>query len=67
MSNTENNTRRELLTASVSAFALTIARSQRKVKTVGYGKCADCSCPGFVGSSSTCSRSGCGHHYDRHW
>jgi hypothetical protein len=34
---------------------------------VGYGKCARCSCPGFFGSSYTCSRGGCGHHYDEHW
>lgn len=33
----------------------------------GYGKCSECSCPGFVGSGNTCSRSGCGHHYDSHW
>ncbi len=33
----------------------------------GYGKCADCSCPGFTGSGYTCTRGGCGHHYDRHW
>jgi hypothetical protein len=32
-----------------------------------YGKCSRCSCPGFSGSGSTCSRSGCGHHYDQHW
>ena len=35
--------------------------------SVGYGKCARCSCPGFFGSSYTCSRGGCGHHYDEHW
>jgi hypothetical protein len=33
----------------------------------GYGGCSSCSCPGFYGSGSTCSRSGCGHHYDSHW
>lgn len=33
----------------------------------GYGRCSRCSCPGFYGSSYTCSRGGCGHHYDQHW
>jgi hypothetical protein len=32
----------------------------------GYGKCSACSCPGFFGSGYTCSRGGCGHHYDQH-
>jgi hypothetical protein len=32
-----------------------------------YGKCSRCSCPGFSGSGYTCSRGGCGHHYDLHW
>jgi hypothetical protein len=32
-----------------------------------YGKCSKCSCPGFYGSGYTCSRGGCGHHYDSHW
>ena len=31
------------------------------------GSCSCCSCPGFFGSSYTCSRNGCGHHYDEHW
>jgi hypothetical protein len=34
----------------------------------GYGKCTQCSCPGFSGTSGyTCNRGGCGHHYDVHW
>jgi len=33
----------------------------------GPGSCRDCSCPEFYGSGYTCSRGGCGHHYDRHW
>lgn len=33
---------------------------------LNYGKCSQCSCPGFVGSGYTCTRSGCGHHYDEH-
>lgn len=33
----------------------------------GYGKCSRCRCPGFTGSSYTCSRGGCGHHYNEHW
>lgn len=33
----------------------------------GAGQCADCSCPSYFGSSYTCSRGGCQHHYDRHW
>jgi hypothetical protein len=32
----------------------------------GYGKCSACSCPGFSGSGYTCTRGGCGHHYDQH-
>jgi hypothetical protein len=35
--------------------------------TAGYGKCSSCSCPGFSGSGYTCTRGGCGHHYDSHW
>lgn len=34
-----------------------------------YGRCAECNCSGYQGSSVTtnnfCSR--CGHHYDDHW
>ncbi len=43
--------------------------SYKKTKKIkfGYGGCSQCSCPGFVGGSSTCSRSGCNHHYDEHW
>lgn len=43
----------------------------RRVKLLfgKYGRCAECNCPGYQGSSSTthnfCSR--CGHHYDDHW
>jgi len=33
----------------------------------GYGRCSECSCPGFQGSGYTCTRGGCGHHYDQHW
>lgn len=34
----------------------------------GYGRCSQCSCPGFIGSGTyTCQRSGCGHHWDEHW
>jgi hypothetical protein len=33
----------------------------------GYGRCSQCSCPGFTGSGYTCTRGGCGHHYDSHW
>jgi hypothetical protein len=32
-----------------------------------YGRCHDCSCPGYQGSGYTCSRGGCRHHYDRHY
>lgn len=32
-----------------------------------YGKCSRCSCPGFTASGYTCSRGGCGHHYNEHW
>ncbi len=31
------------------------------------GSCSACSCPEFFGASYTCSRNGCGHHYDEHW
>lgn len=37
---------------------------------MGYGKCRHykCSCPGFYAVSGyTCTRGGCGHHYDEHW
>ena len=34
---------------------------------LGYGQCSSCSCPGFSGSGYTCSRGGCGHHYNTHW
>ncbi len=33
----------------------------------GYGNCTACPCPGFTGSTYTCDRGGCGHHYDSHW
>jgi hypothetical protein len=33
----------------------------------GYGRCSQCSCPGFRGPEYTCWRSGCSHHYDQHW
>lgn len=33
---------------------------------LSYGRCSQCSCPGFIGSGYTCTRSGCGHHYDEH-
>jgi hypothetical protein len=32
----------------------------------GYGRCEQCSCPGFLGSGYTCTRGGCDHHYDEH-
>jgi len=31
-----------------------------------YGPCSECNCPGFVGPDFTCTRGGCGHHYDVH-
>ncbi len=31
-----------------------------------YGPCTECNCPGFVGPDFTCTRGGCGHHYDVH-
>jgi hypothetical protein len=40
---------------------------QGKSPSPGYGRCSRCSCPGFFGSGYTCSRGGCGHHYDSHW
>ena len=35
----------------------------------GYGRCHQykCSCFGFQGSGYTCTRGGCGHHYDLHY
>lgn len=48
---------------TLTASAKKIGRANK----LGYGKCSKCSCPGFQGNSSTCSRSGCGHHYDDHW
>jgi hypothetical protein len=30
------------------------------------GRCRNCSCPGFQGVGYTCTRGGCGHHYDLH-
>jgi len=64
---TNQKSRRELL-ASVSWVVLAVPpRSAELRKQVGYGKCADCACPSYVGSFTACSRSGCGHHYDRHW
>ena len=34
-----------------------------------YGRChaSNCSCFAFQGSGYTCTRGGCGHHYDRHY
>jgi hypothetical protein len=31
------------------------------------GSCSCCSCREYFGSGYSCSRSGCGHHYDDHW
>lgn len=38
-----------------------------KKAEAGWGKCSKCSCPGFQGSGYTCTRGGCGHHYDSHY
>jgi hypothetical protein len=48
--------------ATFTASGLTAPQPHR-----GYGKCHKCSCPGFQGSTYTCSRGGCKHHYDCHW
>jgi hypothetical protein len=45
---------------------LGLATSPKKAEAK-YGRCSKCSCPGFTGSGYTCSRGGCGHHYDMHW
>lgn len=37
------------------------------VEQAKYGRCAKCSCPQFQGNGSTCTRNGCGHHFDNHW
>jgi hypothetical protein len=42
------------------------AESNDRVEA-GYGRCSRRSCPGFRGNGYTCSRGGCGHHYDSHW
>jgi hypothetical protein len=51
-----------LLAAGVGTVAALPAKPQP-----AYGKCHDCSCPGFQGTGYTCTRGGCKHHYDRHY
>ncbi|MEW6301163.1 MAG: hypothetical protein AB1671_26090 [Thermodesulfobacteriota bacterium] len=63
-------TRRALLKHAIAwglGLLAAISAGTGKEVAAGYGKCSRCSCPGFYGSGSTCSRSGCGHHYDEHW
>ena len=51
--------------AGVISLLVPLTRSQKA--EARYGRCTKCSCPGFTGSGYTCSRGGCGHHYDVHW
>ena len=41
-------------------------QGQDQTFVLSYGRCSQCSCPGFIGSGYSCARSGCGHHYDEH-
>jgi hypothetical protein len=46
---------------------MTLTRAIAKLfKLAGYGACTQCNCPGFIGSTYTCTRGDCGHHYDSH-
>jgi len=49
------------------AVSLLIPLTLHKKAEAGYGRCTQCSCPGFTGSGYTCGRGGCGHHYNSHW
>jgi hypothetical protein len=67
--------RRILLGSVIASVAYPTAGEARRLSPVAkfpyrlakYGNCSRCSCPSFLGSSYTCSRRGCGHHYDDHW
>lgn len=47
--------------------ALTLGAAETDEVRDGYGRCSSCSCPSYSGSGYTCSRGGCGHHYNVHW
>jgi hypothetical protein len=51
------------LKTATTALATRIAKL---FKLANYGACTLCNCPGFQGSDYTCTRGGCGHHYDSH-
>lgn len=60
------------LLSTSAALLLPAADSPRAIKpdtAYGYGRCHayKCSCFGFQGTGYTCTRGGCGHHYDLHY
>lgn len=65
--NISANTTHDLLIETQPLHSHAIAHGKQTHSVVlSYGRCSQCSCPGFIGSSYTCARSGCGHHYDEH-
>ncbi len=53
----------------LSIIGTAAARPQTPAPVPGFGRChaSHCSCFRFQGSGYTCTRGGCGHHYDRHY
>ncbi len=66
VSTTLIDTRRRLQAEVEPQAVSPINASLNRADLLSYGRCSQCSCPGFIGSGYTCTRGGCGHHYDEH-